>query len=221
MITLAQLESEFTAEVLLEATSNLGVDLQNEYNPDSDELSAIRAEAEKLTSTSTSSTSTSTSNASKPSGSAKKTSPEVGSKTRKSQKAAIEKSQSNQKESQGAMVAGQKKVVQSVLKTEKQSGAQVGNLASRTFAHTFLTVRSEGFERFAQNYDQSSGWMAELTDQEYLTDAESEILEGVEIDGGFVLELDEAAEGDPLALASYEETDLDEIPWAKTECMPA
>jgi hypothetical protein len=209
MITLAQLEAEFTAEVLLEVTSKLGLDLQNEYDPDSAELSAIRAEAEKFTSTSTS-------DASKPSGSAQKASPEVGNEVRKSQQLAIDKSQEQQKQSQGAMVAGQKEAVQAILQAEKKTAVQVGNLANRIFATTLLTVRSKGFERFAQSYTQSSQLLAEVTDQVYLLDAESEenFLKELDINGDFTLELE--ADPNGLELLEAEVTD----PFALDEADP-
>ncbi|MBW4542568.1 MAG: hypothetical protein KME43_26065 [Myxacorys chilensis ATA2-1-KO14] len=48
MITLAQLEAEYSAEVLLEVTSTLGIDLKDSYDPDSEELLAIRTAADNL-----------------------------------------------------------------------------------------------------------------------------------------------------------------------------
>lgn len=177
MITLAQLEAEYSAEVLLEVTSKLGSELQESYEPDSAELAAIRAEAESIITSATSATSTT----SETDGSTKKVEPEV----RKSKSKAKAKDLNQQNEAQGAMVKGQREATQAILKTERKNGNQLATVANREFTKSFLTQRSKGLTDFAASYLGTTDILLEVADQEFLVDEDE--TDPLESAGGFNL----------------------------------
>lgn len=183
MITLAQLEAEYSAEVLLEVTSKFGSELQESYELDSAELAAIRTEAEAIITSATSATSTTSTT----DGSTEKVEPEV----RKSKSKAKAKSLNRQNKAQGAMVQGQREAVQSILKTERESGTKVANLANREFTQSFLETRSGGWQGFGESYAGVTDILLEVADQEYLEESD-ETEEGdddpLELAGGFSLQ---------------------------------
>lgn len=162
MITLAQLEAEYGAEALLEAASNLKIDLQDAYSPDEEQLLALVSEIQKLTTSATSSTSTAAGSDAK--------SDDQNLEVRRSQSKATAKRLNQQKESQGAMVQAQREAAQTIITTERQNASQLANLANREFTKSFLETRAQGLTDFATSYLDTTDIFSEVADQEFLND---------------------------------------------------
>jgi hypothetical protein len=160
MITLAQLEAEYGAEALLEATSKLNLDLKDAYTSDDEQLLALISEIQNLTTSSPSSTSNA-------SGSDSKTDVQTV-EVRQSRSQATAKRLNEQKESQGAMVQAQREAAQTILKTERNNASQLATLANREFTKSFLAQRSQGLTDFAASYLDTTDIFSEVSDQEFL-----------------------------------------------------
>lgn len=177
MITLAQLEAEYGAEALLEAASNLGLDLKDAYTPDDEQLLALLSELKNLPTSTTSTASTAAGCDSNPD--------PQNLEVRRSQSKATAKRLNEQKESQGAMVQAQREAAQTIITTERKNASQLANLANREFTKSFLETRAQGLNDFATSYLDTIDIFSEVADQEYLNDeGESDPFENT---GGFNL----------------------------------
>jgi flagellin-like hook-associated protein FlgL len=160
MITLKQLSEEIGEDRFLQIVEALKLDAKDSYEEGDEELAKIyQLHGQGLP--------TDVKPGSAP---APEQEPQTQTKTRKNSKssakstAIVEQAEQTKQQKQGALATGAQRAATAAIEQADKQGKQLGAQANRRMVTSFLEIRSEGMDQFADSIEDGSEAIANLQD---------------------------------------------------------